>query len=601
MKNILQSLVLPKLDFPTELYLNLRANDRWTSFPTYKIKNEIIRLASDEAFSTNTYFNSFYRSYWNEYTSVEDLSCRITFKGCILVRAFEDTSGGRKCLLEEKLEAKNKTTKSLPLFIKDSALFPPTSAGSRIFVDVEAIEESEVHGLEYTTTEQPGRSISLTIGLCTFNREVELSKTLEQINSNPKLAKAINKILIVNQGPAFSNAKCLKAIENNKKIECIEQKNLGGCGGFTRSMFEAIKTAEDGSYHLLMDDDIVLDERIIEKAIRFAEYTNDMQAIGGSMLDMAKPTVMYEAGAFISKDGILQPFGHNQNLADMRKLSDYNSVVKTDFNAWWFFMVPTAKIIENNLPAPIFLRGDDFEYGYRLKQNGTNTITMPGVSVWHEPFYLKAPGWQDYYDFRNRLIFIATHLPQQATQQTLNITDVIFSKLMTHKYDCASLCIRALEDYNKGPKVLFSQDASELHSEIVEILKLYRNAPPNIDPNTLPLQNVKPCSNGTLAVASRYFLRGLMTPLGYHSKKPKLFMYPDSHAANVGNHSYFATNHERSYHLFYEPSRANFLTLFKRAMKALYFYSKNKESIAKQWENGISDYREVQFWQNIYD
>ncbi|RAZ20198.1 glycosyltransferase family 2 protein, partial [Klebsiella oxytoca] len=63
---------------------------------------------------------------------------------------------------------------------------------------------------------------------------------------------------------------------------------------------------------------------------------------------------------------------------------------------------------KDNLPLPIFIRGDDLEYGLR---NMKTLILMNGICVWHEPFENKYSSFLAYYVIRNRLIDNAYHFP----------------------------------------------------------------------------------------------------------------------------------------------------------------------------------------------
>ena len=76
---------------------------------------------------------------------------------------------------------------------------------------------------------------------------------------------------------------------------------------------------------------------------------------------------------------------HKQGL-DLRNLDAclYNEVEeKYEFNAWWYCTMPLNIINKKNLPMPIFIRGDDVEFGLR---NMKHLILMNGICVWHEPF-----------------------------------------------------------------------------------------------------------------------------------------------------------------------------------------------------------------------
>ena len=109
---------------------------------------------------------------------------------------------------------------------------------------------------------------------------------------------------------------------------------------------------------------------------------------------------------------------------DMRLLDSclYNEYEEyTEFNAWWYCCFPLKVVREDNLPLPIFIRGDDLEYGLR---NMKTLILLNGICVWHEPFENKYSSYLEYYIVRNQLIDNVVSLPvvreETAPQRTLD-------------------------------------------------------------------------------------------------------------------------------------------------------------------------------------
>ncbi len=69
-------------------------------------------------------------------------------------------------------------------------------------------------------------------------------------------------------------------------------------------------------------------------------------------------------------------------------------------------LFPMKIVTPENLPMPIFIRGDDLEYGLR---NMKTLILMNGICVWHEPFENKYSSFLEYYIMRNQLIDNSFH------------------------------------------------------------------------------------------------------------------------------------------------------------------------------------------------
>ena len=123
------------------------------------------------------------------------------------------------------------------------------------------------------------------------------------------------------------------------------------------------------------------------------------------------------------------------------------------FNGWWYAAIPAQCFRDFGLPSPIFIRGDDLEFGTRLHRAGIETVSLPPVSVWHEPFYAKPPGWQLYYDFRNRLIFASLY-EGFALDAPSRLLKLLMVHLIRYDYQQAWFMITALEDFLKGPELL---------------------------------------------------------------------------------------------------------------------------------------------------
>jgi galactofuranosylgalactofuranosylrhamnosyl-N-acetylglucosaminyl-diphospho-decaprenol beta-1,5/1,6-galactofuranosyltransferase len=106
------------------------------------------------------------------------------------------------------------------------------------------------------------------------------------------------------------------------------------------------------------------------------------------------------------------------------------------------------------LPLPIFVRGDDIEYGCRLKGQGFHTLVPPGIAIWHEPFDAKSGGWQSYFATRNFLIAAACHERSWARKASSVVLRRVVSSLLSCDYYEAWLHCEAVADFLTGPSIL---------------------------------------------------------------------------------------------------------------------------------------------------
>lgn len=621
----IQELLLPPADFPRELYVRTRYNNREGS-PFLVHNPRAIALETGTILSLNSYFNSFFEAYWTQFTTVKTLTFDLTFSGALKVDIFHDSiddgcrlvnshivsSSGKyvrgakqqgRLLPERKTvedQARPIQRRSVTLEVGD--LYPvfPRPPG-RYFVDITALVKSKIFKAGYSTPDLPVRSVSLSVGLCTFNREPYLTRTLQQIRAEADRTAAIKHVFVVNQGKPFETSE-IREVLSDARFQLIEQANYGGCGGFTRTIVEAQNLQPAVSHHLLMDDDIILDSRVITRSIAFLNYCEKDIGLGGSMFDSIRPSVMYEGGAFLRPNNSIKPYAHNVNMADLGAPHLFHKVVNTDYNAWWYFILPVEKSREIKLPAPIFIRGDDFEYGQRLAAAGVPTVSLPGVGIWHEPFYIKPPGWQRYYDLRNRLIFGATYQNKVSKLPALEVLDMMLSRLYVHDYASFALLQKAISDYLDGPDALFSVDPATKHQQINQL----NAANPVKTLTSTEAQHLRPgrvrkSVAGTVPLIGHYYLRALGLILAPSKvSTPCLYTDADAHSNSVRRQGYVMTNGPRTFFLRYEPDRAKFTKGLISALRLALRYQRNNERAMKTWNDGIGQYRELATWQPLF-
>ena len=603
--HLLQETLFPPPGFPPVLYLGIRN----PAFPRrVQVAHDgpdgrgVVHLMEDDILTTDTYFGSFYCSYWNAYTVITSVAVTVQFHGAGLIRVFEDNGAGISLLVQHELLSDGRN----PILVEFTPLnlaaspFATKIPPSRIFVEFEATRTSYLIALNFVSPQPPVHQVTLSLGLCTFNQEAYFARTAEHIATLVANEPAVSQVFVVNQGAPFKSARVAELLAG-PKITTISQRNLGGCGGFTRSLREALAAEPRATHHLMMDDDIVLDERLISRAIQFLRYAERDIALGGSMLESLRPTVMYEAGAFLRSNNTIMPYCNNVDMADPGQLYHFNTPVDTDYNAWWFCVLPLEPAARAGLPAPIFIRGDDFEYGQRLAAMGVPTVTLPGVAVWHEPFYAKPPGWQDYYDLRNRLIFGATYGNKVSQLSLMHVLGLISTAVLTHQYQSAELRLKAVTDFLTGPEAMFGPDAETTHKAIMALAKLHAPEKLPQDPwASLPESPVKPKPEGLRALAAGYLKSALITIFLPATGGSAIFVDHDAHPANTAGRSYVLTNGPRTFHLMLRPRRRRTVGLLWRAVKLGRRFRRERTAIGADWAANIATYHGDAYWGRVF-
>jgi galactofuranosylgalactofuranosylrhamnosyl-N-acetylglucosaminyl-diphospho-decaprenol beta-1,5/1,6-galactofuranosyltransferase len=462
-------LVLQRLHFGQDtslrdLYLRA-ANDEASSPTGCRIEETRLLLARNAAVSFDTYFGAFFERSWRDPTSLASLVLDLYASGSFALRILRRTAHGEEVLLHEALLSGFKGRLSVPL---PAPLI--SASGGRLFAEITALRGGcRVTALEWRTPDTP---IPAPVGLvpvfCTFGRERQLGALLASLAAAPDCWRDLPSIVIVNQGkPGLAAHPALAGLPLafHARLNVIDQSNFGGAGGFTRGLLAA-KDIPGATHALLMDDDVVMEPEALRRAQAFFTIARPRHVLGGHMLDMLRPTYLYEAGARVDmRKWYLERVRADLPLSNPSSLDALSRPEPMHYNGWWFFGLPLGLLDEVGLPLPCFIRGDDVEYGLRLHGMGVPIVGMPGAAVWHEPFYVKLNGWQLYYETRNMLIAAAVHFPKSSQRLTVLLFKRLLIYLLTYRYYSAALVLQAIRDYLQGPSLLAAQPQA-LHASL---------------------------------------------------------------------------------------------------------------------------------------
>ncbi|MBW3617409.1 MAG: glycosyltransferase [Proteobacteria bacterium] len=452
---VLQEFALPRSPESLELRLRLEGE-------LYYDPEGGISTYGPAKLSFNSYFNSFYEAYWARYTVVRSLALSLSGEGRVWCDVYRENDVCGTALISRSLiELKPGEPVLIPLEIRSEA----DGAPGRLFVDLRAHRPITITRMAWITPQAPINPVRLGVGICTFNREAWVARTLESVLGAPTRA-AVGAVVVVNQGaPLRSPAITTLGGRERARLRIVDQDNFGGAGGFTRSAMELLKD-RTLTHVLFMDDDIELDPRQLLTTAAFLRYASKRLVLGGHMLDLLRRHILYEAGNQISPENLLRPNHHDLDLRDLQALSELSRVSHAHFNGWWYSAIPTSCLREFGLPAPVFIRGDDLEYGTRLHRAGVETVSPPPVSVWHEPFYAKPPGWQLYYDLRNRLILASLYNDMVSMEPPARLMKLLMAHLIRYDYQHARMMALALDDFLKGP-ALVAEGLPETHRRVM--------------------------------------------------------------------------------------------------------------------------------------
>lgn len=402
-------------------------------------------------------FGSFYESDWYGYTDLQNVLLQLEVEGVFSAKVFRRTLKGDQALLAEIRSDEGGNLYRIGIAKPDGVEQIP----ARMWFEIQAETDIAIRDLAWVTFDQP-HATKVTLGVCftSFNRLPYLRRAVNELLENDEAGDSIGKIFIVNQGKRFTITE-LVLPENRGRadvIEIIEQDNFGGCGGFTRGILQAME--DDRLSHILLcDDDIDFDSHSIVRLASFMQFCRDDVAVGGQMLDILHPQVLYESGACLDQETLLaQSIGRGLDLTDNETLDYLIDTNRADYNAWWYFAFSKTIVEKVALPMPCFIRGDDVEYGIRMKHCGIHTVVLPGLVVWHEPFYNKPMTWQAYYGTKNRLLLQMLHFDRGFWRNYGHIWGQFIGELMKCRYHIASMMLQAFSDFIRGAEFSMTCD-----------------------------------------------------------------------------------------------------------------------------------------------
>ncbi len=474
--------VISRIQFPctpetSDLYMKFSEG----AFLNFCKEDVRITLTKNAVLCLNTYFNSFYEKFYAKYTKLESLYYLLKLEGDFQVSLYRERYGQENSELIYNKNFENcQLGEPIKIVLPDS--WRCDDAG-RVYLEIMCLSEQGCFIEGCIATEQnPVREVSLGIISCTFRKEAYIKKTVDAILNDNVLQGKKLKIFVVDNGKTLN-----KDEFPNQKFELIPNRNVGGSGGFTRGLIQALQE-EVYTHFLFMDDDIELDTESIYRLFSLYEYAKQDFAIAGGMLDLYEKHMLYEAGALYNKrfdsQGNLKecrPFKLtllNNNL-DLRNPTSLNLLLQennVDYGAFWFFSFSKEVVESIGLPMPFFIKGDDVEFGLRVKKHlGNAIVAFPSLAVWHEPFYAKKAVWDVYYGCRNLLITDSIYGSLRYFDAVKSLTKIIIIDLLLFDYNSAILTMKSFEDYMQGPDFIKSNDPEVLHSSIVKYSKSHKS------------------------------------------------------------------------------------------------------------------------------
>ncbi|HEV7189305.1 MAG TPA: glycosyltransferase [Blastococcus sp.] len=456
---LLQRVLLPRSGDPMKvraLYVDEAESKRVRS----RDRVEAAIAAGTEA-SFATYFNAFPASYWRRWTVLKSVVLSMRASGPGRVDVYRSKADG------SIIHVTGVTTRGDNQALEFNLDLTPFEDGGWYWFDATADDAPLVlHEAAWWSAEAPAQEARLSVGICTFNRPTDCVAALQELAGDEVVRNLVSHVIVADQGnkkvrDIESFAETERALEG--RLMLVEQPNLGGSGGFSRTMYEMLRNT-DATHHILLDDDVLLEPDSIARSFAFARFTKTPMLVGGQMLTLQDRSVLHTMGEVVARDTFFwrtapaTEYAHDFAMKSLRKSKDLHRRIDVDYSGWWMCLIPRAAIERLGLALPLFIKWDDAEYGLRAGENGFPTVTLPGVAVWHLSWSDKddTVGWQAYFHTRNRLVAAALHTPfKRGGKLLLDTFKADLKFLIMLQYGSAALHERAYEDFLAGPDRLF--------------------------------------------------------------------------------------------------------------------------------------------------
>ncbi|MEV4687641.1 glycosyltransferase [Microbacterium sp. LWH3-1.2] len=419
-----------------------------------------LHLPARSRASLNAYFAAFPAALWMRVAAVGSVTFSGEARGTVVVRVSVRNATG--------IAVHTLTAEDGPFSLR-MALMP---GDEWVWAEVETGEVNvTLSDLSWDLDEADMGSAAVCI--TTHDRPGDCVQVLAALARDDEALRYLDHVIVVDQGSSrVRNEPEFAAVSESlgARLRTIEQANLGGSGGFSRGMLEAVGAGAD--HVILLDDDVRLEPESVRRMISLAARASTPVVVGAHMLDLLHPTRLHSWGERVDRSRFewapVAPVLQDVELA-ARDVTAMPADAHVEFNGWWMCLIPATAIRTLGAALPYFIKWDDTEYALRAAAAGIPTVTMPGAALWHLPWTGKDDGldWQAYFQLRNRIVTALLHARTRRGGSILRGTFALdVNHVLCMQYGSAAARRLALADVLRGPSHLdetLATRVAELH------------------------------------------------------------------------------------------------------------------------------------------
>jgi galactofuranosylgalactofuranosylrhamnosyl-N-acetylglucosaminyl-diphospho-decaprenol beta-1,5/1,6-galactofuranosyltransferase len=482
--SLLARVILPRPSEPLDVRKLYLEESTTNSRRAHAINRTSLQIGAESQVSFATYFNAFPASYWRRWTTCTSVVLRAELTGSGRLDVYRTKATGARIFVEGREFA---SAGEQPVTVELQVPLAPFEDGGWIWFDI-TTDSKVTLGSAGWYSDQPAPGVAnVAVGIPTFNRPNDCVNALRDLTSDALVDKVIGAVIVPDQGtskvrdhPDFAAA----AAPLGDRLSIHNQPNLGGSGGYSRVMYEALKNT-DCQQILFMDDDIQLEPDTILRILAMHRFAKTPMLVGGQMLNLQEPSHLHIMGEMVDRANFMwtaAPYTEYDHDFAEYPLSDndprsqlLHRRIDVDYNGWWTCMIPRHVAEELGQPLPLFIKWDDADYGLRAGEHGYPTATLPGAAIWHMAWSDKddAIDWQAYFHLRNRLVVAAMHWDGDVSGLVRSHLKATLKHLSCLEYSTVAIQNRAIDDFLAGPEHIFSI----LESALPEVHRMRKEFP----------------------------------------------------------------------------------------------------------------------------
>lgn len=446
---------------------------------------------------TDTYVNIFHFARWHELTGINNIALEVTCYGhgklflygieylhSKIIKSANLTESTINCQNTEIYTVNLTQEYDFYYFSWEDTLQKPLIILNAVYIVTEKDSPIKKQLDDYTPTVNcvpDNYAVKIALVIPTYRR-IDAVTTLINIykkacSRSSSFAKSSHLFLVNND---ITTKKAFHHLSDAHLTVLHNPANMGGAGGFCRGAEEALKTGAF-SHILFMDDDACPHEETWFRTLALLRHLRPPykdQIISGAMFTMEQPTwchamqeAMNQRGGHVMISGERDVSSPQAVLELISKVSAFTASLNVQgsfpekrtpvlrvhpdaperpYAAWWYCAIPAELFRESGYPLPVFFRGDDQEFGMRVRRL---TLPLNGVCVWHRAFSGKQSLLRTYLGVRNHAITNVLHFQHWRSNLLRQLFFTLASELAANRYPECAARILAFRDFLRFDRV----------------------------------------------------------------------------------------------------------------------------------------------------